>query len=68
MLYSKPVVFVDAPKIDLFALPKAFVLPENKLVPDVPLFPNKLPVVPLVPNPPKPPRDISLRYHSIYLR
>lgn len=48
-------VFVDVPKIDLFAFPKAFVLPENKLVPDVPLLPNRPPLVPLVPNPPNPP-------------
>ena len=53
-----PVVFVDVPKIDLFVLPKAFVLPENKLVPDVPLLPNKPPVVPVVPNPPNPPREV----------
>ena len=54
--FCKPVVFVDVPKSDLFAFPNALVLPENKLVPDVPvpLLPNRPPLVPLVPNPPKP--------------
>ena len=57
-------VFVDVPKIDLFAFPKAFVLPENKLVPDVPLLPNRPPDVPLVPNPANPPRE-SLIFNTL---
>lgn len=53
----EPVLFVDPPKIDLLALPKAFVLPENNPVPDEPVLPNNPPVEVFVPNPPNPPKN-----------